>query len=103
MEETPLSNPPKNTTVFFETIFCLVVISFLPEAASCQSRKIDSLRTLASSKTNSEYSYVLPELAFEYVLVGDYKHAVQYAEEALHIAYNIGDSLLLVCSVKVKA
>jgi tetratricopeptide (TPR) repeat protein len=103
MEDTPLINSPKSTTIFWGKIICLAAISFLSETAPSQNRKIDSLRMLASTKTKSDYSYILPEIALEYILLGEYKYAIQYADEALQIAHNNGDSLLLVRSAKVKA
>jgi tetratricopeptide (TPR) repeat protein len=103
MKAASLLNSRKSTAFFCWKIICLVVIAFYPEQGATQNRKIDSLRTLALSKTGSEHSYILPDIALEYILLGDYKHAIQYADEALQIAHNNGDSLLLVRSAKVKA
>ncbi len=104
MDNTFLTSFQKSKTKVFDwRVIGLIIASLFPEPATSQNRKIDSLQILAATRTNPEYSYILPELAFEYILIEDYKQAIQYAEEAVLIARSKGDSLLLVRSIKVKA
>jgi signal transduction histidine kinase/Tfp pilus assembly protein PilF len=79
----------------------LLISSYV--VAQNNSRAIDSLKSLVESKTGLDRFDVLYELTFEYLASGDYENALRNIELAQPVAYEIGDSLRIVKSGRVRS
>ncbi len=84
---------------------CLVVLlAFVTLQGHAQSdQRIDSLKSQLTKRTGLDRFDVLYDIVFEYLGKEDYRHSLEYVEQAKEIAYQFGDSLQMVKAGRVKA
>ncbi len=80
----------------------LLVVLLFADSGLCQNHKIDSLKSLLPVKSNINGIDLLVDLAIEYGEI-DINSTYEYANEAFDIAKELGDSLRMVKTGRVKS
>lgn len=84
-------------------LFLLVYVLMSHTLFGQETRAIDSLKNLVETTHGTERSDAFYELTFEYLVLGDYKKALENVEYAREVAIQIGDSLRMVKCGRVRS